>query len=270
MALKDNILTPEVKATATARVDNDRLAKSIDQIAITYEFKNGKPKPPTRSTPRSCRRRPTARRTDARFNQGRPCPRSSRLMGEPCATAAPIATPRLKDCRSPSSTGSSPRWSALPAAGVHLDEARNGLAVSVQGSARSRAMSSASRSRSPAWLSRRRPCCRGAPRWKTCCAAEIVEPHRSDIRRRRVEYVARAQNLLASVGLGGQGDKYPWELSGGMQQRTSLCRALIHEPRAPDARRAVWRTRCVHPRGIVVRDPRPACRAQDHRLPRDP
>jgi NitT/TauT family transport system ATP-binding protein len=59
---------------------------------------------------------------------------------------------------------------------------------------------------------------------------EIVEPHRSEIRRRRVEYAARAANLLASVGLGGQGDKYPWELSGGMQQRTSLCRALIHEP----------------------------------------
>src|SRR5436305_10010928 len=53
---------------------------------------------------------------------------------------------------------------------------------------------------------------------------EIVEPHRSRIRRRRTEYAARAANLLTSVGLGGQGDKYPWELSGGMQQRTSLCR----------------------------------------------
>ena len=59
---------------------------------------------------------------------------------------------------------------------------------------------------------------------------EIVEPHRSEMRRRRVEYAARAANLLTSVGLGGQGDKYPWELSGGMQQRTSLCRALIHQP----------------------------------------
>jgi NitT/TauT family transport system ATP-binding protein len=59
---------------------------------------------------------------------------------------------------------------------------------------------------------------------------EIVEPHRSEIRRRRSEYVTRAENLLTSVGLHDQGSKYPWELSGGMQQRTSLCRALIHEP----------------------------------------
>jgi NitT/TauT family transport system ATP-binding protein len=59
---------------------------------------------------------------------------------------------------------------------------------------------------------------------------EIVEPHRREMRRRKHEYVARAKNLLASVGLRDQGAKYPWELSGGMQQRTSLCRALIHEP----------------------------------------
>jgi NitT/TauT family transport system ATP-binding protein len=59
---------------------------------------------------------------------------------------------------------------------------------------------------------------------------EIVEPYRSEMRRRRPEYAARAENLLTSVGLRDQGEKYPWELSGGMQQRTSLCRALIHEP----------------------------------------
>ena len=59
---------------------------------------------------------------------------------------------------------------------------------------------------------------------------EIVAPHRGRIRRHKAEYVARAEALLASVGLRGQGEKYPWELSGGMQQRTSLCRALIHEP----------------------------------------
>jgi NitT/TauT family transport system ATP-binding protein len=59
---------------------------------------------------------------------------------------------------------------------------------------------------------------------------EIVEPYRSQMRSRKVEFAARAKNLLTSVGLRDQGDKFPWELSGGMQQRTSLCRALIHEP----------------------------------------
>jgi len=59
---------------------------------------------------------------------------------------------------------------------------------------------------------------------------EIVQPHRSQLRRKKAEYVARAEKLLASVGLGGQSGKYPWELSGGMQMRASLCRALIHEP----------------------------------------
>ncbi len=59
---------------------------------------------------------------------------------------------------------------------------------------------------------------------------EIVEPYRSQMRSRKVEFAARAKNLLTSVGLRDQGEKFPWELSGGMQQRTSLCRALIHEP----------------------------------------
>lgn len=59
---------------------------------------------------------------------------------------------------------------------------------------------------------------------------EIVEPHRGRIRRERPSYVERAERLLASVGLAGFTAKFPWELSGGMQQRTSICRALIHEP----------------------------------------
>jgi NitT/TauT family transport system ATP-binding protein len=57
---------------------------------------------------------------------------------------------------------------------------------------------------------------------------EIVEPYRRGYRREK--YVDKAQDLLHSVGLAGFTDKYPWELSGGMQQRTSICRALIHEP----------------------------------------
>ncbi len=59
---------------------------------------------------------------------------------------------------------------------------------------------------------------------------EIVEPHRSRIRRDRAAYQKRGERLLAQVGLEGAGDKFPWELSGGMQMRASLCRALVHEP----------------------------------------
>jgi NitT/TauT family transport system ATP-binding protein len=59
---------------------------------------------------------------------------------------------------------------------------------------------------------------------------EIVEPHASNHRRDRARNVALAKELLATVGLAGFEDKYPWQLSGGMQQRSSLCRALIHEP----------------------------------------
>ena len=59
---------------------------------------------------------------------------------------------------------------------------------------------------------------------------EIVEPHRSRIGSQREQYRDKARRLLDSVGLAGFADKFPWELSGGMQQRTSICRALIHEP----------------------------------------
>ena len=43
--------------------------------------------------------------------------------------------------------------------------------------------------------------------------------------------VERARKLLQKVGLAGYEDKFPWQLSGGMQQRASICRALIHEPK---------------------------------------
>jgi NitT/TauT family transport system ATP-binding protein len=60
---------------------------------------------------------------------------------------------------------------------------------------------------------------------------EIVEPYRSQFKAKRGEFVERAKKLLATVGLQGYEDKFPWELSGGMQQRASICRALIHEPK---------------------------------------
>jgi NitT/TauT family transport system ATP-binding protein len=59
---------------------------------------------------------------------------------------------------------------------------------------------------------------------------EVVEPHRRKLRAERAMYEQRARDLLKLVGLGGFDQKFPWQLSGGMQQRASLCRALIHEP----------------------------------------
>jgi NitT/TauT family transport system ATP-binding protein len=60
---------------------------------------------------------------------------------------------------------------------------------------------------------------------------EIVDEHRYKIRTQRARYEERARALLSSVGLADVEGRYPWQLSGGMQQRVSLCRALVHQPR---------------------------------------
>lgn len=71
--------------------------------------------------------------------------------------------------------------------------------------------------------------------WRTTLAnvmlpLEIVEPHASRLKRERPAYEAKARDLLRLVGLEGFENHHPWQLSGGMQQRASLCRALIHDP----------------------------------------
>jgi len=52
-----------------------------------------------------------------------------------------------------------------------------------------------------------------------------------DIRRMdRAAYEPVARHLLRSTGLEGFEHKKPYELSGGMRQRVSICRALVHDP----------------------------------------
>jgi NitT/TauT family transport system ATP-binding protein len=48
--------------------------------------------------------------------------------------------------------------------------------------------------------------------------------------RDRAKFGSSAQQLLSLVGLEGFEQKYPRELSGGMQQRVGIARALIHDP----------------------------------------
>jgi NitT/TauT family transport system ATP-binding protein len=64
--------------------------------------------------------------------------------------------------------------------------------------------------------------------WRTVLANVLLQ---IDIRRLdRGRYEPVAHELLRRVGLEGFDGYYPWELSGGMRQRVSLCRALIHDP----------------------------------------
>ena len=47
----------------------------------------------------------------------------------------------------------------------------------------------------------------------------------------RAAFLPKAAQLLKMVGLTGFERKLPWQLSGGMQQRAAICRALIHDPK---------------------------------------
>jgi NitT/TauT family transport system ATP-binding protein len=65
--------------------------------------------------------------------------------------------------------------------------------------------------------------------WNTVLDNVLLSPHlkkdRSDATRRR------AERWLAFMGLADFAKKYPFELSGGMQQRVAICRALMREPK---------------------------------------
>ncbi len=59
---------------------------------------------------------------------------------------------------------------------------------------------------------------------------EIVSPYKRDFKVNRDRYIEMAEKLLKAVGLKDFQKQFPWQLSGGMRQRASLCRALIHQP----------------------------------------
>jgi NitT/TauT family transport system ATP-binding protein len=64
--------------------------------------------------------------------------------------------------------------------------------------------------------------------WRSALDNVLLQVELRGLSRR--EYRPKAEALLRSVGLGGFLDRPPYELSGGMQQRTAFCRALIHDP----------------------------------------
>ena len=64
--------------------------------------------------------------------------------------------------------------------------------------------------------------------WRT-----VIENIMLQVEMRRLprdEYRKRAEQLIDVTGLRGFENKSPWQLSGGMQQRASICRALVHDP----------------------------------------
>jgi NitT/TauT family transport system ATP-binding protein len=64
--------------------------------------------------------------------------------------------------------------------------------------------------------------------WRTILDNVLLQ---IDVRRlKRRDYVDKARALLARAGLGSFENAYPRELSGGMRQRASMCRALVHDP----------------------------------------
>jgi NitT/TauT family transport system ATP-binding protein len=64
--------------------------------------------------------------------------------------------------------------------------------------------------------------------WRTVLQNTVLPADVLDLDRAAAEQ--RARKLLAMVGLEGFEQSYPFELSGGMQQRCAITRALLHDP----------------------------------------
>ncbi len=66
--------------------------------------------------------------------------------------------------------------------------------------------------------------------WRTILQNVMLPLEIVPTRLGKAQQQERARYLLSLVGLEGFEDKRPSELSGGMRQRASLCRALVHQP----------------------------------------
>ena len=64
--------------------------------------------------------------------------------------------------------------------------------------------------------------------WRTALGNVMLQAEAKRLDRASAE--RRARELLAAVGLAGFEHKYPHALSGGMRQRVSIARALVHDP----------------------------------------
>ena len=64
--------------------------------------------------------------------------------------------------------------------------------------------------------------------WRTALGNVLLSAEAHGMERKSAKH--RGRELLAKVGLAGFEDSYPRELSGGMQQRAAICRALLHQP----------------------------------------
>jgi NitT/TauT family transport system ATP-binding protein len=64
--------------------------------------------------------------------------------------------------------------------------------------------------------------------WRTVLANVMLQIEMRHLP--RAEFLPKAHQLLRMVGLQDFEQKLPWQLSGGMQQRASICRALVHDP----------------------------------------
>lgn len=66
--------------------------------------------------------------------------------------------------------------------------------------------------------------------WQSVLNNTLLPARVGSARGRRTQLVERARHLISLVGLDGFEDRYPHELSGGMQQRAAIARALLLDP----------------------------------------